>query len=356
MSMLNQGDRIQNYLLEACVGRGSFGEVWRGRHHMFGDVVAIKVPTDPQYVRNLQREGVAIHGLKHPNIVRAIDLDPYGDPPYFIMEYVNGPSLRQVIDHYKKDFPISSAMAIMQGVLQGLTAAHGDGLVHRDIKPANILLNVAIESLAAISESSVKVTDFGLGQVCGVTTQSMMQSGSLHAGDGANVAGTLAYMSPEQKEGREVDARSDLYSCGIVLFEMLTGVRPVGGEKPSTLRPEVPAHLDDVFSRCYARRDARFVSATDMLAAITDRPVVDEVVPRPTPPPVPPPLPVGVSSGAKPRCPHCSRVVKTDDQFCIHCGQQLAAAVPQCHACRQIVRVNDRFCIHCGVDLSVLIE
>ncbi len=352
MSMLNKGDRIQNYLLEECLGVGSFGEVWRGRHHMFGDLVAIKVPTDPQYVRNLQREGVAVHGLKHANIVRAIDLDPYGDPPYFIMEYIDGPSLRQVIDHYQKNIPISTVMVIMQGVLQGLTAAHGDGLVHRDVKPANILLNVALASLAEVSVSSVKVTDFGLGQAVGMTTQSIMQSGSLQGSEGRSVAGTLAYMSPEQKEGRAVDARSDLYSCGIVLFELLTGERPVGGEKPSELRPEVPAHLDGVFEKCYTRRDARFASATEMLAAMTERPVLDEVVPRLTPPPVP----AHVHSSAKLKCGQCQRVIKADDQFCIHCGQQIAAAVPKCHACQSLVRANDRFCIHCGVDLSVLVE
>ena len=95
MASLREGDRIHNYLLEARVGAGSFGEVWRARHHIFGEVVAIKIPTDPQYVRNLQREGVAIHGLRHPNIVRAIDMDPYADPPYLIMEYIDGPSLRE---------------------------------------------------------------------------------------------------------------------------------------------------------------------------------------------------------------------------------------------------------------------
>ena len=79
------------------MGAGSFGEVWRARHHVFGEFVAIKIPTDPKFVRNLQREGVAVHGLRHPNIVRAIDLDPYADPPYLVMEYVDGPSLRQVI-------------------------------------------------------------------------------------------------------------------------------------------------------------------------------------------------------------------------------------------------------------------
>ena len=127
MLTLREGERISNYLLEARVGAGSFGEVWRARHHVFDDVVAIKIPTDPQYVRNLQREGVAIHGIRHPNIVRAIDLDPYADPPYYIMEYVDGPSLRMVIDQYAADFPVAAAEVILRGILQALAAAHDAG-------------------------------------------------------------------------------------------------------------------------------------------------------------------------------------------------------------------------------------
>ncbi|MCH7719566.1 MAG: protein kinase, partial [Planctomycetes bacterium] len=107
MSVPKTGDRISNYILEAPVGAGSFGQVWRARHHMFDEVVAIKIPTDSQYVRNLQREGVAVHGLRHPNIVRAIDLDPYADPPYFIMEYVDGPSLRQALEAHPDGLPIA---------------------------------------------------------------------------------------------------------------------------------------------------------------------------------------------------------------------------------------------------------
>ncbi len=114
MLTLGEGDRISNYLLETRLGAGSFGEVWRARHHVFDDVVAIKIPTDPQYVRNLQREGVAVHGLHHPNIVRAIDLDPYADPPYFVMEYVDGPSLREVIDSHRATFPVSAAIAVIR--------------------------------------------------------------------------------------------------------------------------------------------------------------------------------------------------------------------------------------------------
>ena len=122
MSSLREGDRINNYLLESLLGAGSFGQVWRASHHIFQDVVAIKIPTDSQYVRNLQREGITIHGLKHPNIVRAIDLDPYADPPYLVMEFVEGPTLRALIDQYKNMFPIDSAIMIMRGVLHALTS------------------------------------------------------------------------------------------------------------------------------------------------------------------------------------------------------------------------------------------
>ncbi len=344
MPELREGDRISNYLLEARLGAGTFGEVWRARHHVFGDVVAIKIPTDAQYVRNLQREGVAVHGLRHPNIVRAIDLDPYGDPPYFIMEYVDGPSLRAVIDQQGVKFPIQAAVTIVRGILQALTAAHGAGLIHRDLKPANILLKGPVANLALLTEQAVKVTDFGLGHVGGVTTQSIMQSGSRLTEDGRSVAGTLAYMSPEQKAGDELDARSDLYACGIILFEVLTGDRPQGNELPRTLRPEVPAHLDDVFKRSYARRERRYDSAEQMLAALS--PERSRVAP--------PPPPVWGPHGQGLRCPRCERLVHRDDQFCIYCGQQLAASVPRCPKCQAYPHASDLFCIFCGKDLRVL--
>lgn len=339
-----EGDRISNYLLEVRLGAGSFGEVWRARHHVFGDIVAIKIPTDGQYVRNLQREGVAVHGLRHPNIVRAIDLDPYADPPYFIMEYIDGPSLREVIDRKGREFPIRAAVTITRGILQALTAAHEGRLIHRDVKPANILLSEPPEDMASITEQAVKVTDFGLGHVGGTTTQSIMQSGSQLTGEGRSIAGTLAYMSPEQKEGRDLDARSDLYACGIILFEMLTGDRPQGGELPSSLRPEVPAHLDEVFRRCYTRLERRYGSAREMRAALLERDAPDAASP---------PSPWN-AKGSGTVCPGCSEAVHGDDQFCIHCGRQLAESVPRCTACQAYVRPSDRFCIFCGNDLRVL--
>ena len=342
MAALCEGDRVHNYILEARVGAGSFGEVWRARHHVFGDVVAIKVPTDPQYVRNLQREGVAIHGLRHPNIVRAIDMDPYADPPYLIMEFIDGPSLRTVIEDQRNRFPILATVAIMRGTLNALAASHQSGMIHRDLKPANILLNHPLESIATIQEHMVKVADFGLGLVGGMTAQAMTQSGSILGSDGGEISGTLAYMSPEQKEGAPLDARSDLYSCGIILFEMLTGERPQGTELPGSLRPDVPSYLDEIVRRSYTRLDRRYASAAEMLVAFA--PVLG----------LPPLPPLVTPHGIAPRCSACDQPVHRDDQFCIRCGKQLAESVPRCGACQAYVQPGDRFCIFCGKDLGIL--
>jgi serine/threonine-protein kinase len=339
MSSPQVGDRINNYLLEELVGNGSFGQVWRARHHVFDELVAVKIPTDPQYVRNLQREGVAIHGIKHPNIVRALDLDPYGDPPYLIMEYIDGPTLRQVLEANPKGLPVSAVIEIMRGLLSALDAAHAGGLIHRDVKPANILLAHPLDQVASVKAASVKVTDFGLGGAGGVTTASIMQSGSLLTECGADISGTLAYMSPEQKEGHQVDGRSDLYSCGIVLFELLIGERPSGSELPGSLRSDVPKLLDEVFRRSYARLDRRYPSVARMLEALTAAPSGQP----------PPPVPQAALVGG--RCPACRRPVQKDDQFCIHCGHQLVAVVPRCPSCHAFVNRPDRYCIFCGTSL-----
>jgi eukaryotic-like serine/threonine-protein kinase len=343
MSTPKCGDRINNYLLEELVGTGSFGTVWRAKHHMFDDLVAIKIPTDADYVQNLRREGVAIHGLRHPNIVRAVDLDPYADPPYLIMEYVPGDSLRQFVDAHADGLPIETAVAIMRGVLSALVVAHEAGVIHRDIKPANILLTERVADMDKVSERSVKVADFGLGRVGGVTTQSIMQSGNHPAEKLNGISGTLAYMSPEQKEGQDTDGRTDLYSCGIVLFEMLTGKRPHGAEVPSALRSDVPERLDVLFQRCYARRERRFDNAAAMLEALAEVPRK----PMPKGPTIPTP------GRPNTQCPSCHSAVEKGDQFCIQCGRQLVARIPRCPKCEAFVHVADRFCIRCGNDLRI---
>src|ERR1700736_418385 len=134
--MPSPNQRVGEYVLQDRINRGTFGEVWRAHHHVWADQsVAVKIPTDPQYLRNLQREGVAIHGLVHPNIVRAMGFDPYADPPYLTMEYIPGINLRVLIQQ-RKTTP-QDAVAIMKQVAAGLAYAHKQGLIHRDVKPEN---------------------------------------------------------------------------------------------------------------------------------------------------------------------------------------------------------------------------
>src|SRR5256714_8920579 len=138
--MPTQNQRISEYLLDAKVGGGTFGEVWRTHHHVWVDqLVAVKIPTDPQYVRNLQREGVAIHGLVHPNVVRPIGFDPYAETPYLVMEYVPGTSLRPLVQ--QKKLSVGDAVAVMRQGLTGLGYAHGQGGGDRGVKPENILIH-----------------------------------------------------------------------------------------------------------------------------------------------------------------------------------------------------------------------
>lgn len=260
MAKLAPGARINNYLLLEQVGRGTFGEVWKARHHVWADqLVAVKVPTDEQYVRTLQKEGMVVHGLVHPNIVRVVDLDPFADVPYLILEYVDGRSLRDLLTE-KTRLDVDTAADFLRQILSGLESAHAAGIVHRDVKPANILIS---------RDGVVKIADFGLGRVSAVTTQSLLISGSLQTFEGKSISGTLAYMAPEQAEGGpDAGAPADLYAAGIVFYEMLTGTRPAGMDAPSDLVPELPKWVDEVFRRAYTRLERRYRSAGEMLAAL----------------------------------------------------------------------------------------
>src|SRR3954447_16428652 len=192
--MPSANQRISEYVLEEKVGAGSFGEVWRARHHVWADqMVPIKIPTDGQYIRNLQREGAAIHGLDHGNIVHARGFDPYGDPPYLVMEFVPGTSLRPVIQ--EKRLSTDDAVAILKQVLAGISHAHKAGIIHRDIKPENILIHERAKTAGYAAPGLVKVTDFGLGKAATISMgQSIAFSASMNAEDAKRISGTLDYM------------------------------------------------------------------------------------------------------------------------------------------------------------------
>lgn len=332
--MPSPGQRISEYVLDQPIGRGAFGEVWRARHHVWAEqVVAIKFPRDADFVRQLQREGMAVAGIEHPNIVRALGFDPYADPPYLVMEYVPGESLRPAI--LGRSIPVPQAVEIVRQILAGLAFAHARGIVHRDLKPENVLL-----CPAEGGKVFAKLTDFGLARPAGDAASSIAYSRSLDEESVRKVAGSLDYMSPEQRAGEPIDARSDLYAVGVILHELLTGERPAGTDLPSDLNPAVPAWLDEAFRRSYARLDRRYASAEQMSRALTDAGGDRSPGPPVTiPPPKAPPPSI---------CPQCRGSVEPDDQFCIHCGVQLVREVRRCPNCQAYPAADDDFCSFCG--------
>lgn len=263
-----QPDYIDRYKLIRVIGSGAMGVVYLAHDEGIDRYVAIKTihnhllhgEDGADWMARFRREVRAAGRCLHPNIVTIFEYGTHNNLPYIVMEYVQGRTLR---DHLKEQRPmlLGNALTIIMQVLQGLSFAHANGVVHRDIKPGNIML---------LSDGHVKVTDFGIARIEAV--HNMTQAGM--------ALGTPSYMSPEQYDGNEVDLRSDLFSVGVVLFELLTGVRPFSrGEtgvflndlprRATQLNPHLPVELDVVFDTALAKMpDKRFQNARLFIAVL----------------------------------------------------------------------------------------
>jgi len=187
-------DSIGSYELLEEIGVGGFGRVYRARHRQLGAIRAVKIATDPEFARQLRKEGQFLARLRYARIVEVYDMDVEHDPPYIVMEYVEGGDLRKLLG--RGPLPVERAVQIMLDVLEALEHAHSKGVIHRDIKPSNILLD---------SDGRAKVSDFGLGRIIEEASMSAAMGRSLLSGSEAAsglISGTLRYMSPEQLEPR----------------------------------------------------------------------------------------------------------------------------------------------------------
>ena len=278
------------YELGELIGYGGMAEVHRGRDIRLGRDVAIKVlradlARDPSFINRFRREAQAAAGLNHPSVVSVYDTgeDPGPDgltQPYIVMEFVEGRTLRDILKTQGR-MPVRRAMEIAADVCGALDFSHRNGIVHRDIKPANVMITPT---------GAVKVMDFGIARALADNAATVTQT--------ANVIGTAQYLSPEQARGESVDARSDVYSTGCLLYELVTGTPPFQGDSPvavayqhvrenaaapSTRNPEVPAALDSIVMKALAKNQLnRYQSAgemrTDLQRALANQPVSAEAV------------------------------------------------------------------------------
>jgi serine/threonine-protein kinase len=281
----------ERYELEGVVGRGGMAEVYRARDLRLDRIVAIKtlradLARDQTFQARFRREAQSAASLNNPTIVAVYDTGEdmsTGVPiPYIVMEYVDGRTVRDLLVEGHRLLP-ERALEITSGILRALEYSHQAGIIHRDIKPGNVMVT---------RNGDIKVMDFGIARAMGDAQATMTQT--------AQVIGTAQYLSPEQARGERVDARSDLYSTGCMLYELLTGRPPFTGDSPvaiayqhvrenpippSQVDPEVPRWADAIVLKAMAKNPAdRYQSAAEMQADIQRAASGMQVAAMPPPP------------------------------------------------------------------------
>jgi tetratricopeptide (TPR) repeat protein len=263
MMHIHSGTTIRQYQIDSVIGRGGMGIVYRATDTRLQQNIALKVlypnlASQESYFRRFFREGQAVTRLNHPNIVRIYEVGQEDSACFIAMEYVEGQTLSSFLEH-RGALPVEEALDIGIQIASGLECSHGQGVLHRDIKSGNIMIT---------PDGLIKILDFGLARIAGVSALTMT----------GNVVGTVDYISPEQVMNDKVDGRSDLYSFGIVLYEMLTGQLPFAGDEPisiiyqhinddpippSSIRPQLPVEVDRIVMTMIAKRPInRFPSAS----------------------------------------------------------------------------------------------
>ncbi len=272
---LAPGTRLGPYEIVALAARGGMGEVYRAQDTRLGRDVAVKVlparfATDPELRQRFEREARAISALSHPAICPLYDVGHHDGVEYLVMEFLEGETLADRLE--RGPLPLDQVLRFGIDIADALSAAHASGVVHRDLKPGNVM----------VTRTGARLLDFGLakptGPAIGTSSDGVTTAAPLTAR--GTILGTFQYMSPEQVEGREADARSDLFAFGAVLYEMATGTRAFRGETTtsvvaailerdpapiSALQPLAPAALDDVVGGCLAKSpDERWQTAHDV--------------------------------------------------------------------------------------------
>ena len=280
-----RGDR---YRVEARIGRGGMGVVYRAQDTRLSRRVALKmvpddVGRDPDLLRRLSLEARAAAAISHPGVAAIYDFEEHGQDSFIVYEYVDGTTLRDRLG--KRSFSIDEVIEIGIQLAEALCAAHDHGIIHRDLKPENLMLVSGSEG-----RQQVKILDFGLAKW--VKPLALASAADLSTEEIATrtaagvIVGTVTYMSPEQVQAKDVDSRSDLYSLGLVLYEMATGTNPFHGEDPAStianivmrdpppmpdLNPACPSEVDRIFRKCLRKsKQERYQSVHELLVDLSN--------------------------------------------------------------------------------------